>query len=863
MHRVTVYLLFFLSGISGLVYQVVWVRELGNVFGVTVYSASLVTAVFMTGLGGGSYAAGIWADRRPSTARLVATYGGAEIAIGLLGLAIAFLVPNLGTISAAISSYAVDERGWHTISLGSSLLRYVAASVLLLPSTFLMGATLPLLVRFVVADELSEVGWRVGWLYGLNTAGAALGAFSVDFAFIPTIGLFRTQLVAATLNVGVGVGAFVLARRASDDEDTAIEQARVGGRPRALVLTAAGVFCFGVAAMGAEILWFRFLSGAMGQFRSVFSVVLTVILVGLWLGSVLGGYINRKLGHPDRALMVLQGAFVVATMALLVTFDPTWANRFFVEALEATAGTGSLPTLPQYLGVLRSTAALVGVPSLVMGATYPLANAHVQRRMGHVGRRAGLLYLATTGGNVMGVLGTGFLLLPQLGSQHTTLVLGSFCAVGVVCIFLSTRREPRTQRGSERAFAWGLGLAALAIATWVGGVPNRYLLRRNLQSLEKGSRYLTAHEGITEVLAISEDEQGYRTLWTNGHAMSGTLLPSQRYMRAFSHIPLLQLDEPERALVICFGVGTTAHATSLHPTLSRIEIADMSASVLEHAHYFEATNESVLEDPRVKVFVNDGRQHLRMQPPEIYDLVTLEPPPISFAGVAALYSREFYALAKSRLVSGGFLTQWLPIHQVDGPTALSMVRAFLDVFPSAVLLSGHQQQLILIGQRDGPNQIELETVARNLAAREAVHRDLAHVAMGRLTEIVGTFVSDAEVLREATEGVAPVTDDRPSMEYTIVSHAMRNLIPAGLFAVDGVRNWCPSCFVDGEPKEPVADLERYLAVLGTFYASREFLFFSTIDDDRPEDAPVFDPSLHATIRSDPYLRSMLGGRLTD
>jgi spermidine synthase len=158
-------------------------------------------------------------------------------------------------------------------------------------------------------------------------------------------------------------------------------------------------------------------------------------------------------------------------------------------------------------------------------------------------------------------------------------------------------------------------------------------------------------------------------------------------MRALAHIPLLSMDEPRSALVIGFGVGNTTHAASLHPTMQRIEVADLSKDVLAAAGYFSDANGNVLENSRVSVFVNDGRQHLQIVEPESYDLITLEPPPIAYAGVAALYSRDFYSLAKTRLKPGGFVSQWLPAYQVPTSTTLAMIRAFIDVFPNAVLLS--------------------------------------------------------------------------------------------------------------------------------------------------------------------------------
>jgi spermidine synthase len=184
------YLIFFLSGASGLVYQVVWVREFGNVFGNTIHSASLVIAIFMCGLGVGSYLAGRWADHRYADrpASLLAAYGWVELAIAGAGLLVTLLLPQLGEVSAAISWYTRDAEGWYVLALGSSLTRYAIAVLLLTPVTLLMGGTLTLLIRHCVQRDLSEAGWRIGVLYGINTAGAALGAFLCDYLLIPHIG---------------------------------------------------------------------------------------------------------------------------------------------------------------------------------------------------------------------------------------------------------------------------------------------------------------------------------------------------------------------------------------------------------------------------------------------------------------------------------------------------------------------------------------------------------------------------------------------------------------------------------------------------------------------------------------------------
>ena len=232
------YLLFFSSGLSGLVYQVVWVRVFGNVFGNTVYSTSLVVAVFMLGLGAGSYLAGAWADRRyaakpdaiafdragPRPASetwrpdgLLRAYGYFELMIGGSGLGVSLLLPHLDRFSALVSSYSREPSGWYVLSTTSYVARAGIAVVLLTPITILMGGTLTLLIRHLVRQDVDSGGRRIAALYGVNTAGAALGAFLTDFALVPSLGLRGTQLVAVVLNLLIGIGALWIARR---DEQT-------------------------------------------------------------------------------------------------------------------------------------------------------------------------------------------------------------------------------------------------------------------------------------------------------------------------------------------------------------------------------------------------------------------------------------------------------------------------------------------------------------------------------------------------------------------------------------------------------------------------------------------------------------------
>jgi spermidine synthase len=850
--------IFFLSGVSGLVYQVVWVRRFAAIFGNTIHSAALVTSVFMGGLGLGSYVLGRVADRHyladPSHA--LRLYARLELGIAATGLALAVLLPRLAALSAPLSSYVTGEHGWHELSTASYVARYAAAVVLVAPATFMMGGTLTVLVRALVGRDLDAAPVRIALLYGVNTAGAALGAWLTDFALVPGLGLFATQVLAVALNASAGALALVLVRRgthaaehpagASPRETNAPRHA---GATRALALTGAAVMLSGFAAMGLEIVWFRYLSGLLGALRAVFSLLLAVLLAGIWLGSIAGGALHRRFGHPARLFFATQTLFAISALALLLGPSHAAMHREHVAAMRgAFAGAG--PWLRAALAAwstLRPVLLVVGLPSLLMGAAFPLANAAVQRAEGEVGARAGLVYLANTLGNVLGSALVGFSLLPAFGAQRTAIGLG-LCAIAAT-VPLAFGEAAATGARPKAPFALGVA-AATAGALAFFAVPRARLLEASLPADDAGgtTRVLSVDEGLDETIAIVEAPGFFRQLYTNGHSMTTNAPKSQRYMRAFAHVPLLSLEHPERVLVICFGVGNTANAASLHP-VERVEIADLSRGVLEHAPFFAATNGSVLEDPRTAVFVDDGRHHLLLSAPGSFDLVTLEPPPLAFAGVAALYSREFYELARSRLRTGGYLTQWLPAYQVPGEVTLALVRAFVDVFPEAVLLSGDDNELILMGTTGPSIRMDLDAIQRRLAARPKVAADLGHVDLGDPTELVGMFAASASTLRAATRGVAPMIDDRPVLEYSRRSRLGSMRMPPAIFDTSRVEEVWPGAL------SRVPRLADYLRVRGAIYASDRFL---AKDGAAPLALPT-DDGAKAAIAASPYLTTLLGG----
>ena len=838
------FVLFFASGAAGLVYEIVWVRQFGLLFGSTVYSAALVTGIFMCGLGLGSWLAGRWADARfaRGPALPLRAYGACELAIAAWALALVPAIPWLATLAAEASAYSAGERGWLFLGRAGSLVRYGFAALALLPVTLAMGATLTLLIRHRVREDVAGAGWQVAALYAVNTAGAALGCLLTDTLLVPALGLFATQLVAVALNVGAGAGAFLLARRSAPAPFPAA--APVARRLDGTVAWAGATLALGgFAAMALQIVWFRFLISLYGPYRPVFSLLLTIILVGIWLGSLGAGLLVRLGVNVTRSYALALTGFGLYAAGALV-FAPADSAARYQALLEATGGAW-----PLYRAVLGGALGMVGVPALLSGAAYPLANALVQKRADTVGGRAGALYLSNTLGSVLGSLVGGFVLLPRLGMQGSAGVVLAALALALFAL----ARASAPARG-ERLWLGASAAALLAALLAWQRLPPSALVERTLGDLAaSGAEVVAVREGVNETIAVVDHPLGAR-LVTNGFGMSGTAFLGQRYMRAFVHVPLLIGDRIEQVMVMCFGVGNTASAALEHPEVQRVDVVDLSRDILDHAGHFATANGDVLADPRVRVHVNDARHHLRMLPGPTYDLITGEPPPLPHAGVVNLYTREFFELVRSRLRPGGITSYWLPAIQIGEAATRSVVRAFLEVFPGALLLDGHTQQLILLGRKDGPLVLDPAVARSRMHASPALLRDLRLTALDRVVELVGTLAATSATLERGTRGVAPLSDDRPALEYESRELVRDRRLPADLFSVADYTVWCPRCVE--LPQDEREEIAGYLEVTGAWYRSRAFLRA------QPGQSLTFAPPLSARARSavarSVYLQDLLG-----
>jgi spermidine synthase len=739
-----------ISGMSGLIYEVVWMRALGLHFGTSTPAVTTVLAAFMAGLGLGN----VWLGRRADrVTRPLLLYARIEGGIAIFGLAVSLLALNAGVLLDAASRLSSG------LGAASAIARALVLAFFMLVPCTLMGGTLPVLSRALVRRGHS--GRTLGSLYALNTFGALAGALLPDFWLIPQRGLLFTACFAAAGNAVIAV---VLGRTRSLREEAPVAPARTEELSGQAVPVTAWLLTglSGFSAMSLEVLWARTLAHWADGVVTSFALLLAVYLSTLSLGAVLTRVHADKTARPLRiaaALLTLAGVFALAP----IVFAPWWRN---FELHLVTRGPGLIRPGIGYIATnaLLHSMYLESIACLLMGAAFPYVAAAVVRE-GSAGAGTGRLFTINTIAGMAGALVSGFMWLPSLGEQ------GSYFAAAFVLTVGSSVFVFRGESGrAVRALSYlAAGCVVLVVVT-VAWLPADQLVRAHFRGR---SRIVALREGSTTTAAATEGraygQPYFLELATPGVSMSDTSFPARRYMGMMAHTAMLAARTPQRALLICYGVGNTASSLLSYPQLERLDIVDIAQEVIELAPTFAKMRGSdPLRDPRTRVFIDDGRHHL-IGDDQGYDAITLEPPPPNHAGVANLYSREFYQLAKSRLRAGGVMTQWLPVFQLSESDSMQMIAAFVAEFPHAALLYGYSKHFILVGSRE-PLAIDASEALRRLAAPQTAE-DLRQSGISGVADIYGSVLQDDRELRRLVRGSSPVSDDRPSIQYSFAAIA--------------------------------------------------------------------------------------------
>ncbi len=727
--------MFFLSGTGALVLETVWFSQAGLVVGNSVWSASLVAAAFMAGLGLGNAIAMALARRWKTPVRAYALVETLAAASGaLLAAAFPYLPALFRPLFAALAEDAA--------ALNAARLA-IAFGLMLIPATAL-GASLPLLAKPLEALT-GSYGFALGRLYGINTLGAVAGALAAELVLIPSLGLRGSGFAGAACNLCAALIALRISKTIKSEESRIFTPASPGsGR----VLAAA--FLAGGALLALEVVGFRFLLLFIDGTSLIFAVMLSVVLAGIAVGGLTAARISR---HNTLSAGLARGAAAASAVVLIAGYAAyPWLLRLLA------------PLHPQSPASAALLCAFLMMPAaLLSGFLFTVLGERLRAGMDDAVAATGALTLANTLGAMLGSLLGAFVLLPVLGLERSFFTLALVYATAVAVIPGS---EGAPWRGLRPALATLLALAFFPFGT---------MTEKHWRAIEArfAGRIVAAREGLAQTtFYVAHDFLGeplFLRLATNSYSMASTAIGVQRYMKLFAYLPAALHPKIERALLICFGVGMTASALTDLPDLRSLEVVDVSSDILDMGDIVHADPaRHPLRDPRVRTHVEDGRFFLQTATGH-YDLITGEPPPPKMAGVASLYTREYFELVKDRLNPAGIATYWLPAYLLLEDEALAIIRAFCDAFEDCSLWSGFHRDWILVGSRGGVAPVTREHFSR-LWTLERSGSELRRIGVDSPAELAALFMADADALRELTARSSPLIDDRPRRIRSALYH---------------------------------------------------------------------------------------------
>jgi spermidine synthase len=735
--------LFLVSGTCALIYQVVWLRLLTHVFGVTTWAASVTLAGFMGGLALGSYGAGRIADRVKSP---LVWFGVAECLVGVSAFGSQFALQLAEEIYVRIAPSLPDALGPLTA------LRFVLTVVVLIVPTTLMGATLPLVVKssLLRGAGLAE---RVSILYAVNTAGAILGTLLAGYVLIGGIGIQATFRIAATLNLIVGLAAIAMSRNVtspallagddetSDEEAPAAEQA-VSARFRNAVLV---VFAFsGLVSLALEVIWFRVLLLHLQATTYAFTIMLATVLAGIAAGSAaIAPFMRRAWSRPLvlAGLEILIGVSAVLSLLLLGSAQP------IIELLGHLT-SGFLRGGPERF-VAPTVSFLALFPTtFLLGVAFPIGLSLWSaggNDSSQTGRRIGVFYSLNVSGAILGSMLAGFVLLPAFGSQNSVSILGSL-TVGFGQLLLLL--QPATK------WRWAIAVAGLgALIPSIVLTPDPFdvaVARRY-----PGDLILWTEEGLQSTVTIQESAVGERRLYLDGMTQAADERLTVTVHRTIGMLPAAIHPDPKQVLVIGLGGGVTAGAASLITGLD-VEVVELTDSVVRAAEWFDHVNHNVVHRPNLNIRIDDGRNYMLLTDNR-YDVLTADIIRPNTAGAGNLYSREYFELARRVLRDDGFMLQW--VGGLPETHQKALVRTFLSVFPDATLW---QQSLMIGGKK--PLQLRETEFDRKLRDRTTADA-LALIGIRSFTDLLNQYVAGPEEMRAHVGDGLILTDDRPAVEY--------------------------------------------------------------------------------------------------
>lgn len=751
-HRLIV-AIFALSGAAGLVYEVVWARQLVLVFGNTTHAVSAILAGFFGGMAIGSAVGGRYADRARKPLRI---FGFLEIGLA----AVVLLTP--ATFGLINYSYRVAFGALENSPALLTAVRFSLALLALGPATILMGATLPTLARHLTRDP-AKLGVAFGSLYAANTVGAIVGTVLAGFVLIELLGLAGTLLVGATFSVTAGAIALLIDRAGSGDSEKAIrvqdETVEADG-PRTWRVPATVVlgvsFASGFTALGYQVLWTRLLASGTGNSTYVFTAILALFLAGLASGALAFAWYRPRIADPVN--FIAHGQLMIAILVCIGAI--TGISNQVTGFVSVGENFGAL--FMQFVG----TVALIVLPAtFVMGLTFPALATLAEGHDGRVGTRAGMLLAANTTGAIVATIAIPFWLVPAVGSPAALAIL----AIANTAVAMTLAYAGGIERVLPRrvllvaGFTIGIGILG---ALRMGGL----FVDPAVAWIQKVGRLFESRED--HIASVQAGRGMTEQLWVTGTTMT-VLTVDAKLMALF---PLMLRPDSRSALTVAFGMGSTFR-TALIAGLE-VDAVELVPSVPRMFRWFYPDAKEVMANPRGNVFIADGRNYMELARKQYDIIITDPPPPLESAGVSVIASREYYQAGKERLTNGGIMMQWLPYGQTVDEFK-SHVRTFSGVFDHVMIAVGPGGNGFFFFGSVEPIALDTGSVLHVLA-RPGVLGDLSSAFDSPARSLEGwaafmpglVWLSGQRVSDFAGNG-AIITDDRPIPEYFLIRHLLK------------------------------------------------------------------------------------------
>lgn len=740
-YRYLIYSLFLLSGVSGLIYQIVWTRELVLVFGNTMLATATVLSAFMGGLAAGSYILGRYIDRKPRA--LVKLYGILEGGVGLFGLLFPLVVTAASPIYAAL--YPVVEGNIVLLNL----VRFAVCFAIIVVPTFLMGGTLPVLIKRF-SQSGSGIGHQTGFLYGLNTVGAVIGTFACGYFLLQHLGMQKTTWVAALINFAVAIAAWILGGRtrelpapaetASVPDSELFADEKVYGRGT-IRMVMIGIGLSGFCALAYEVFWTRMLNLFLHNNIYSFTAILATFLIGIAVGSLFYARFLSKSKHQLGIFVWLE-----IGIGLISYFTPFIFKIFHADLFN---------NFNESLTLAKTASIMIG-PTVMMGIAVPLAIQICRRGVSKEGTSVGSVYATNTIGSILGAFAAGFILLPVVGLHQGVIIVAS---LNIIAGFLPLL----TSAKATRRIVYALSGAVMVILMFVTAPP--HLFRDLFQAEHPNADILVYKEGkVANVLVYDFKKLGYKDFHLNAVNEASSRLWHVQLFKMLGILPTLVHDSANTdALMVAFGAGMSAGATATN--VKSLDVVDLNPDIQGVAAAYTRENLDVINQPNFHQIVNDGRNALMLSDKK-YSLIISDATNPKMFDSWTLYSQEFYETVKSRLKPGGVFCQWALI-PLPADAIKVLLNTFRSVFPHMSFWVIHgSSQVLMLGT---PERLEIDY--NDLAKRlEPLYEktDLAEFGIDSPEKFLSFFMLGEDGVEEMLKGYDKIsTDDLPHAQFHI------------------------------------------------------------------------------------------------